>query len=48
MMTLWNLGHLGNSVEAHAIDDKHRPLFTGAETEEARRRLEEPGYFRKP
>jgi hypothetical protein len=27
--------------------DKYRPLFTEAEIEEARRRLEELGYFRK-
>jgi len=41
LMTLWEMGHLDNSVEAHVIDDKYRPLFTEAEIEEARRRLEE-------
>lgn len=47
LMTLWKLGHLGNSVEAHVIDDKYRPLFTDAEIEEATRRLEELGYFKE-
>ena len=48
LFRLWELGHLGNSVEAHVIDDKYRPLFTEAEVEEARRRLEELGYFKVP
>jgi hypothetical protein len=43
---LWELGHLGNSVEAHVIMEKYRPLFTEAEIEEARKRLEELGYFK--
>lgn len=46
LITLWNLGHLGNSVEAHVIDDKYRPLFTETEIGEAR--LEELGYFKGP
>lgn len=44
LMTLWNLGHLANSVEAHVVQDKYRPLFTEEEIGEARRRLEELGH----
>ena len=48
LMRLWELGHLGNSVEAHVIQPKYMPLFTEAEIEEARKRLEELGYFWGP
>ena len=46
LMTLWELGHLDTSVEAHVIDEKYRPLFSETEIEEARRRLDELGYFK--
>jgi len=46
LMKLWELGHLENSVEAHVLRERYRPLFTDAEIEEARRRLEELGYFK--
>ena len=46
LFRLWELGHLENSVEAHVIEDKYRPLFTEAEITEAKRRLEELGYFK--
>ncbi|OGO07315.1 MAG: hypothetical protein A2Y61_08280 [Chloroflexi bacterium RBG_13_60_13] len=48
LMKLWELGHLDNSVEAHVILAKYRPLFTEAEVEEARRRLEALGYLTAP
>jgi hypothetical protein len=44
LMTLWEMGHLGNSVEAHVIQPKFQPLFTEAEIAEAKRRLDELGY----
>jgi hypothetical protein len=41
--TLYNL--LDDSLEAVVLQEKFRPLFTEAELAEARRRLEELGYF---
>ena len=46
LFRLWELDHLANSVEAHVLHEKYRPLFSEAELEEARRRLEELGYFK--
>jgi len=48
LMTLWEMGHLDNSVEAHVIQSRFQPLFTEAEIAEARRRLAELGYFKTP
>lgn len=45
LFTLWELGLLKESVEAAVISDKFQPLFTKEEISEARRRLEELGYF---
>lgn len=42
---MWELGLLKETVEAHVIQEKYRPLFTEAEVQEARRRLEELGFF---
>lgn len=41
---LWELGLLKDSMEAHVIQEKYHPLFTGEEIHEARRRLDELGY----
>lgn len=43
---MWELGLLGETVEAHVILEKYRPLFSAEEIEEARWRLDELGYFR--
>ena len=47
LMKLWEMGHLGNSVEAHVIQPRFQPLFTEAEIAEARRRLADLGYFKE-
>ena len=47
LFKLWELGLLDQSMEAHVVDEKYRALFTEEERGEARRRLEELGYFRK-
>ena len=46
LMKLWELKLLDHSVEALVIQERFRPLFTEDEVQEARRRLEELGYFR--
>ena len=46
LMKLWELGLLGHSMEAAAIQDRFRSLFSEAEIAEARTRLEELGYIR--
>jgi hypothetical protein len=43
---LWRLGLLKDSMEAVVLQDKFRSLFTPEEIAEARRRLEELGYFK--
>lgn len=47
LMRLWELGLLHASMEAVVIDERFRPLFSEAEVQEARRRLEELGFFRR-
>jgi hypothetical protein len=44
---LWELDLLEHSTEAIVLQERFRPLFTEAERQEARRRLEELGYFSK-
>lgn len=44
LFRLWELGLLGESVEAVVLQDRFRGLFTAEELSEARRRLEELGY----
>jgi hypothetical protein len=41
---LWELDLLHHSTEALVLQERFRPLFTDAERQEARRRLEELGY----
>ena len=48
LMKLYELGLLDSSMEAYVIKERYQPLFTEEERQEARRRLEELGYFRKP
>lgn len=43
---LWRLGLLKDSMEAVVLQGKFRSLFTPEEIAEARRRLEELGYFK--
>ena len=45
LFELWNLGLLHESMEAVVIQEKFKVLFTDAELAEARRRLEELGFF---
>lgn len=42
---LWDLGLLGDSMEAVVLQERFRTLFTKEELAEARKRLEELGYF---
>lgn len=47
---LWQLkqlGLLGHSMEAAVIEERFRSLFTEEEVQEARRRLDELGYFKQ-
>jgi hypothetical protein len=44
---LCKLGRLDLSMEAIVLQDRFCPLFTDAEIEEARRTLDELGYFKK-
>lgn len=46
LFKLWELGLLDVSMEAIVLQDRFRTLFSEAEIAEARRRLEELGYFR--
>lgn len=41
---LWQAGRLDLSVEAHVLLPRFQPLFTDAERESARRRLEQYGF----
>ncbi len=43
---LWELNLLDHSMEALVIQERFQPLFTDEEITEARRRLEELGYFK--
>ena len=45
LMRLWELGLLGNSLEAVVLQERFRTLFTAAEIAEADRRLRELGFF---
>ena len=47
LMRLWEMKLLDHSMEALVIQERFRPLFTDAEVQEARRRLEALGYFSK-
>jgi len=48
LFELWNLGLLHKSMEAVICDNpRFHSLFEAAEIAEARRRLEELGYFKK-
>jgi hypothetical protein len=44
-MKLWEMKQLHHSMEALVIQERFKPLFTDPEIAEARRRLEELGYF---
>jgi hypothetical protein len=46
LMKLWEIKLLDQSMEALVIQEKYNPLFTPEEISEARRRLEELGYFK--
>ena len=46
LMKLWEMKLLSQSMEASVIQERFKPLFTDAEIAEARRRLEELGYFK--
>jgi len=45
LIRLWELGLLDRSMEALVIQELFMPLFTKEEIAEARRRLDELGYF---
>jgi len=47
LMKLWDMKLLDQSMEALVVQERFNPLFTNAEIAEARRRLEELGYFKK-
>ena len=47
LFQLWELGILHESLEAIVIQDKFKALFSEEELIEARRRLDELGYFKK-
>lgn len=47
LFELWNLALLHESMEAVVLQDQFKDLFTEDELAEARRRLDELGYFRK-
>ena len=47
LFELWQLGLLHESMEAVVLQEKFKVLFTDEELAEARRRLEELGYFSK-
>ena len=46
LMRLWKMKSLSKSMETLVIQERFLPLFTEAEIAEARRRLEELGYFK--
>jgi hypothetical protein len=45
LMQLWEIKSLSKSMEALVIQERFQSLFTEAEITEARRRLDELGYF---
>jgi len=47
LMRLWEMKSLSKSMEALVIQECFRPLFCEEQIAEARRRLEELGYFPK-
>ena len=47
LFELWQLGLLHESMEAVVLQEKFKVLFTDVELTEARRRLEELGYFNR-
>jgi hypothetical protein len=47
LFELWQLDLLHESMEAVVLQDKFKSLFTDDELAEARRRLQELGYFEK-
>jgi hypothetical protein len=47
LFELWQLDLLHESMEAVVLQDKFKDLFSDDEPAEARRRLEELGYFNK-
>jgi|SRR3990172_845883 len=47
LMRLWELKLLNHSMEALVIQERFRSLFTDDEVAEARRRLDELGYFKQ-
>ncbi len=47
LIKLYELDLLDSSMEAYVIKERFQSLFTGDERAEAKRRLEELGYFRK-
>ena len=46
LMRLWEMKSLSKSMEAFVIQERFRSLFTPEEIAEARRRLDELGYFK--
>ena len=47
LFELWQLGLLHESMEAVVLQEKYKVLFDESHLSEARRRLEELGYFQK-
>lgn len=47
LMRLWEVESLNISMEALVVQERFRTLFTETEIAEARRRLDELGYFEK-
>lgn len=45
LMKLYELELLDSSMEAYVIKEQFKPLFSAEEINEARRRLDELGYF---
>ena len=46
LMKLWGMKLLNQSMEALVIQERFKSLFTDSEIAEARRRLEELGFFK--
>jgi len=47
LFKMWELHLLDESVEAAVLKERYRSLFTDSELTEARRRLDELGYFKE-
>jgi hypothetical protein len=47
LMKLYELDLLDSSMEAYVVKERYQSLFTEEEVAEARRRLEELGYFQE-